>query len=157
MRPDTVTEIRREMNVREPTQNVMVWSKKAYNADTCKYDTDSIATIHSYSLSELTDSGDYHAPDPRHIYCSTYRPLEDEPINSPVYNIPKFIPRDNDFDKECEKEKSKDDSSIWLNYIKSEEYKRYVEQRENDLARARVLQRSGELFANTIQNKWVPK
>jgi hypothetical protein len=156
MRPDAVSEIRREMNVREPSQNVMVWGKKAYNADTGKYDTDSIATINSYSLSQITKSGNYH-PDARHI-SPDYRSDDDY---SSVYNIPKFVPKDDDFNEECRQDEPKiiDMEAIKL---EAESFQALIqmkldEERENKLARDRVLKRSGDNFCNTIQNKWVPK
>lgn len=94
MVPHTVTEIRREMNVRESRHTVMLFDRKYYNIDTGKYDTDRLPTLYHQSLSELVESGDYNNGAPYERYTKFYSKLNPE--------IEKwFTPKDDDFDDEC--------------------------------------------------------
>ncbi len=52
MQPYTSYEIRRELRVRESVHTGMVFDKKYFNIDTCKYDFDKLSSIHSSSLAD---------------------------------------------------------------------------------------------------------
>jgi hypothetical protein len=173
LRPDTATERRAVLRVREPRQTVMVWDKKSYDIDTCKFDIDSISTINSYSLADMIDDCahnymHYEERAPRSVHH------EEEYCNSPIYNIPKFVPKDNDFEERCRLDEQKKQLELKLlehkakrarakqerinNAAKEIEYQAYLVKRENELARERVLNRSNvSIYCTSVKNTWIPK
>ncbi len=86
MVPYTRYEIRREMRVRESTHTVMLFPRRYQDIDTGKYCTDKMETLYSESLANLSYSCNGTG-----YYVNAY---------AGYYNIPKFIPKDNDFDFE---------------------------------------------------------
>lgn len=109
LKPFTSYEIFRELRVRESKHTVMVWDKKYYDSDSGKLITDKIKTINSYHISDMIDdyAHDHMVYDKYPEYRIKNRQIKEEE-NSRIFNIPKFIPKDNDFDKECELEEIKE-------------------------------------------------
>lgn len=108
--PHTSYEIFREFRIRESRQTAMIHSKKYYDVDTGKYNADKLETINSYSISDMIDDSVHlHMtyPQTTRIYLpiNSNQPEEEQCLK--IFNIPKFIPKDNDFDDECLKEKEK--------------------------------------------------
>jgi hypothetical protein len=99
--PNTVTERRREMNVRESRHTAMLFDRRYQNIDTGKFDTDKLHTLNNLSLVDLMDEGDSSN------WINTYvrqakRDRQQQDTN--VYNFPKHVPKDNDFDEELRRE-----------------------------------------------------
>lgn len=97
---------------RQSKHTVMLFDKKYYDVDMCKFIKDKINSIHSYQLSEIIDD---HVHNNMHHYHESYDYYRDydnrgqdnetweDRVNYNIYNIPKFLPKDNDFDKEEKK------------------------------------------------------
>lgn len=177
-------ETRKEMRVRESTHTVMLFDKKYYDVETGKYITDKLQTIYSESYSDLVESGYGDSG-----YDNRYKRISREKANkqieefSPVYKIPLFKPKDNDFDYEAKKTKrlSEFESHILkskheqqrieqLELRKKEEelqliikqecaYQEYVRKREMELIRNRAVKEMDKMkiIGNIRPNKWRPK
>lgn len=164
------------IEVRDPYCNVYASPKKYYNCDTCKFDTDKLKTLNSLTLSDLTL--DEHEDNWVNPYVNQVKKEKEETQStSIIYNFPKFIPKDNDFDEEERLEKKKliakkeeIESKIAENRRKLEEkdkeYQEFVRQREQALAQQRAAQiqttglLSGRLvliISNIRPNSWRPK
>ena len=102
MRPETAYERRRELRVRESRHTLMLFNKRYQNIDTGKFELDRLPTIQSYSLGEIIDDCIHNNMSYGGYTESRYRDshYSDEDSYSPIYNFPKFIPKDNDFDDE---------------------------------------------------------
>jgi hypothetical protein len=87
--------------VRTPTLTVMLFEQKYYNPETRKFDSDKLKTLNSLSLSDMIISDDCHQ-DQRHLLPRWARSSDHEKSE---YDIPYFIPKDNDFDEQIRKEK----------------------------------------------------
>jgi hypothetical protein len=86
--PYTKYEIRRELRVRESRHTCMVFDKKYFDSDTCKFDGDKISTIYSQSLQNV---------------CSDYDDLYYLTRYIRIYKHQSkawFVPKDDDFDDE---------------------------------------------------------
>ena len=118
MEPYTAYEIRRELRVRESRHTVMLFDKKYQNIDTGDYDTDRLETINSYSLGDNVD--DFKHNHMEYGYSSYHRASGGKYVgggkkdNDTVNHIPRFVPKDNDFDEECMRDE----------VLKDREYKR---------------------------------
>lgn len=106
--PGTRTEKRWAMNVRESTHTAMVFDKKYVNVDTGKLDTDKICTLNNLSLNDLVTEETYdymmYANWNRYKNRKKAKRRREQPENN-VYNFPKHVPKDNDFDEEIRREK----------------------------------------------------
>jgi hypothetical protein len=182
MNPYTVTERRREMNVRQATETVRLFPKKYMDIDTGKFITDKLETLYSVSFGdlfdhELNDSFSHYAVcDHRHR------------IKGKENIIPWFKPKDDDFDRETERiEQEKKAAAIEkerqerqhseerrkqelkeeierhkrLRELEEQEYQLKVQARELELqaemwaARERVINRRPHQVI--CMNKWIPK
>jgi hypothetical protein len=103
MVPHTVYEMRREMRVREGRQTVIIHPKRYYDTETGKFRLDKLESIKGYTLADIIDDTIHN-----NMTYGGYpecrwndQPQEDY---SRQYNIPKFVPKDNDWDEEIAKE-----------------------------------------------------
>jgi hypothetical protein len=101
--PGTRTEKRLIMNVRESSHTAMVFDKKYLNVETGKFDTDRLCTLNSLSLNDLVEDAVYQ-DNCLNAYVRRAK-RDNEEISKNVYNFPKHVPKDNDFDAEIEREK----------------------------------------------------
>lgn len=101
--PGTRTEKRWAMNVRESTHTAMVFDKKYVNVETGKLDTDRLCTLNSMSLNDLVET-DYYHNDISFVHVR-YAKRDMEQPEENVYNFPKHVPKDNDFDEELRRDK----------------------------------------------------
>lgn len=62
MNPETVTEIRREMNIRESCHTALVWPKKYFDIDTGLFILDKCEKVYSMSMNDLMadERGDFY-------------------------------------------------------------------------------------------------
>lgn len=99
--PHTVTERRREMNVRESCHTAMLFDRRYQDIDTGKFDTDKLYTLNNLSLVDLMDEGDSSN------WINTYvrqAKRDRQQSDTNVYNFPKYVPKDNGFDEELRRE-----------------------------------------------------
>lgn len=114
--PHTVTEIRREMNVRESRHTAMVWNERNYDPDTGKCSLDKIPKLNNSSLADIVVDDNVYTINRWHSYYD----WEDR---DKEFDIPKFIPKDNDFEEECRLDNEKQklaDAYKEENYFKPE-------------------------------------
>lgn len=68
-------------------QTAIAWPKRYFDIDTLRFETDTLETIPSYSYNEMIeDDGHQENRGPSHYYAK---------------NLPRFAPKDNDFEDEC--------------------------------------------------------
>jgi len=122
--PGTRTEKRWAMNVRESRHTVMVFDKKYVNVETGKLDTDKLCTLNNLSLVDLMtgESGEYDAA-PNRYYIKYRNRQENQETN--VYNFPKHVPKDNDFDEDIRREKQISQAKA----LQEQQQKEYAEAR----------------------------
>lgn len=143
MKPHTYYEIASTMRVRECRQTAIVWPRKYYDIDLCAFDSDRIETINhdGFSLSELMESCDGH-------HYGEPLPVTAHQEGSSIYNIPKFTPKDNDFDDECRRDEKRKEQIL----IESQKEKERFEQEEIEY-QARVKQRELEILTIEEQKR----
>lgn len=97
MKPHTSYERRREMRVRESRHTVMLFDKKYYDCETGKYITDKLPSLYSQTYHDLCvdESGVTSA---EMSYKRRYSKEEAW-----------FVPKDDDFDEECNRDEEKKD------------------------------------------------
>lgn len=104
--PGTRYERRKVLNVRESTHTAMVFDRKYLNIETGKFDTDKLCTLNSMSLLDFMIE---ESPE-SYVAPARYRRKRDRRIEeerkSSVYNFPKHVPKDNDFDEELRREQA---------------------------------------------------
>lgn len=132
--PHTVTERRREMNVRESTHTAMVFDRKYLNIETGKFDTDKLCTLNSMSLLDLMDEGD--SSNWINTYVRQARRDREQP-SANTYNFPKHVPKDNDFDAEIRREKE----------LKAQQDKEYAEKRLAEHNKIEAIEREKRRLA----------
>jgi hypothetical protein len=86
-------EIRREMNVREPSQNVILFSRKYFNVETGKFDSERLPTIHSLNWADIV-TPDYESCNNNERHHGIYGEWNER--RSEKW----FVPKDDDFDEE---------------------------------------------------------
>ena len=129
--------------------------KKYFDVDSQKWIRDKLEKIRSYSLGDIINdtTHNYMIYSDRSPNYYSEQFYEDE-STSKIYNFPKFIPKDNDFDKE-EIEYKKQQERILKE--KEEAYQKQLAEAEKRVAiqnEARYIQKS---IAFYIKNNWVPK
>src|SRR5215813_11353589 len=82
MKPYTALEMRNILNVRESRHTVMIYDRKYYDADTCKFNSDKINTLYSSSLSECSQCDEGYT---------------NKRVQTAYFGW-KFVPKDDDFD-----------------------------------------------------------
>lgn len=106
--PGTRTEKRWAINVRESRHTAMVFDKKYVNVETGKLDTDRLYTLNNLSLNDLVteETYDYMMYANWNRYKNRKKSKRHrEKLKTNVYNFPKHVPKDNDFDEEIRREK----------------------------------------------------
>ena len=103
--PKLAYEIRREMRVRESRHTAMLFDRKYYDIDTGKFNHDKLGTINSYALHEVIDDSVHNRMKydiSGYYYASAYKDNYEAEQPKCLPKIPKFVPKDDDFDKEEE-------------------------------------------------------
>ena len=98
MTPHTIYEIRREMRVREMRQTAIAWDRHYLNIETGKLITDKIGTLNSYSWDDITVSECQSTGIQEHNQRCRKEKLD----YSPIYNFPRHVHKDDDFDDELD-------------------------------------------------------
>jgi hypothetical protein len=94
MVPHTAYERRRELRVRESRHSFMLFDKKYYDCESGKFIRDKLPIINSYSLCDFYEDE----------YTDNYNKRSFVRENKHIPNMPKFIPKDNDWDDEIEED-----------------------------------------------------
>jgi len=129
------------IEVREGYCTVYAGHKRYQNIDTGKFDTDRIKTLNSFTLNDLTL--DEHEDNWINPYVrQANRDKEEIQKTSIIYKFPKFVPKDDDFDREIECQKQLSDT-------------------EKKLDEDRMIYLGGPLngqkVCNVKKNSWKPK
>jgi len=98
--PYTRYERLRELRVRECRQTVMAKFDKHQDIDTGKFDTDKIKTMNSQLLNDIMDDNEFGYGTRRNYYHEIENPVSYVNDGDRKIAIPKFVPKDDDFDKE---------------------------------------------------------
>jgi hypothetical protein len=136
--PGTRTEKRWATNVRESVHTAMVFDKKYLNVETGKFDTDKLRTLNSLSLIDLVTEETYD-----YMTYSNWNRYKDrkhkknKKQEASVYNFPKHVPKDNDFDEELRREKA----------IKEEQDRQYAEARLREHNKVEAIEREKRRIA----------
>ena len=132
--PGTRAEKRWAMNVRESAHTAVVFDKKYLNVETGRFDTDKLRTLNNLSLVDLItdESCEYYVTPARHRHKSERR-IEEERRAS-VYNFPKHVPKDNEFDEELKRDKEREKLVAHHNQLIEEKEKRKKEIEDKKLA-----------------------
>lgn len=141
--PGTRTEKRWTMNVRESRHTAMVFDKKYVNVETGKLDTDRLHTLNNLSLNDLVTEETYdymvYANWNRYKNRKKQKTTRKQPENK-VYNFPKHVPKDNDFDEDIRRENLQR-KIAYEQELKKQQDKEYAEARLREHTRLLEQQR----------------
>ncbi len=156
----------------------MVFDKKYLNVETGKFDTDKLRTLNSLSLNDLVDNYDHNEFSGAYVRSPSRYSKQPE---TNVYNFPKHVPKDNDFDEELRREKEwaekvrkqKIDNEARLaeyeegQRLLKEAKERYAKQlaetegrliKERDERNERLKQSAYSRHVGNVRpNRWIPK
>ncbi len=139
--PGTRTEKRWAMNVRESSHSAMVFDKRYLNIETGKFDTDKLRTLNSLSLNDLVDNYDDNGARINTYVRQAKRDREQKVEN--VYDFPKHVPKDNDFDEELRREKE------WAEKVKQQKIAHEARLAEYEEGQ-RLLKEAKERYAKQL-------
>ena len=132
--PHTVTERRREMNVSESRHTAMLFDRRYQNVDTGKFDTDKLHTLNNLSLVDLIIEESPECLVAPARYHRKWDRNRREQRDTNVYNFPKHVPKDNDFDEELKREKAiKERQEREYALRRLEEHRRVLEEQHIEL------------------------
>jgi hypothetical protein len=154
-------------SIRETYHSAVIFERKYYDCESGKFIRDKMEKIGSCSLGDAIDVevGSHHSTN------TVYRQhsMEREEA-SPVYNFPKFIPKDDDFDDEMIANKKRIENEIkkershqaYLNEQKMKEIeaRKISQQIERELIEAREARLAMDkvkIWGNVRPNNWTPK
>jgi hypothetical protein len=149
------------------TCTAFVYSKTYQDIDSGKFIRDRMEKIGSCSLGDAIDDeiGSNHSTN--RVYRQHSMEREEA---SPVYNFPKFIPKDDDFDDEMIANKKRIENEIkkershqaYLNEQKMKEIEarkisQQIERQVQEAREARLAMDKVKILGNVRPNTWIPK
>lgn len=137
--PHFKTERKKVLDViRTPSLSLMLFDQKYYNCETRKFDSDKLKTLNSFSLADIVDDNEYGYGTRHKNWWWDSEKHENEvefKHADKIITIPKFTPKDNDFDEEekiQEKQRIEHQEKQRIALLEFEERLKRIEVREKE-------------------------